>query len=1794
MAAQTVLVTQLTGQAWIRGSDGSLTALHEGMRIPADAVIVTSSGGSVQLQADGQPPLIVGENQEVLLTADLVSPPPPQEAAIAAPPATEIEQIIAAINAGQDPFDTLDPTAATLSGGSEGGSTFVRLASILENTVPLALAYGNIAPVAAELPLFSGVAEAQDDAQPPRATPQANADAGAVLEDAAQPLRGNVLANDTLGEGALAEHQVVLTGSGQGQYGQITLGADGSYSYQLDSSLPSVQSLAAGETHTESFTYTLVDKDGVGSSSTLTVTIIGTNDAPTLSGQVAVVVTEDQVTAATGQLVVTDVDASDTHTWTVDNGGQGQYGSFTVDQTGKWTYVPGTGNADVQGLKAGEQLLDTITVTVDDGHGGTVSQTITVTIQGADDGAIITPATPGSDRGEVTEDTQLTTGGKLDIVDPDAGQAVFQPQAGTDGSYGTFTVDANGSWGYSLNNGDPAVQGLGLGETLTEAFTVTSADGATHTVNIVVNGTNDVPSMDGTVVGVVTEDGATTASGQLTATDVDTNDQLTWTVTGPATGQYGSIAVDQNGKWTYTLDNAKAQELTAADKPVESFTITVSDGHGGTVSKTIEVTVNGADDGAVITPHTPGADKGEVTEDTQLTTGGKLGIVDPDAGQAVFQPQAGTNGSYGTFTVDANGSWGYSLNNGDPAVQGLGVGETLTEAFTVTSADGATHTVNIVVNGTNDVPTMDGTVVGVVTEDGATTASGQLTATDVDTNDTLTWTVTGATTGQYGSIAVDQNGKWTYTLDNAKAQELTATDKPVESFTITVSDGHGGTVSKTIEVTVNGADDGAIITPHIPGDDKGAVTEDGQLTASGKLDVTDPDAGQAVFVPVVAQAGTYGNFSVDANGNWTFNLNNSDTKVQALGAGETLTETFVVTTADGTTGSVVITINGTNDKPVLSGALTGTVTEDGTQSAMGQLSTTDVDVNDTHSYSVVGASTGTYGSFSVDASGQWTYQLDNAAAQSLKTGDTRTETYQVQVSDGKGGVDTKDVTITINGTDDGAVIAPSKPGDDLGTVTEDGQLTAGGKLDVTDPDAGQAVFVVQSNVSTTYGQFTIGTDGTWTYTLDNANLAVQALGAGQTLTETREVVTADGTKASVVITINGTNDVPTLSTGVAAVTEDVGVVGGKLVTSGSVTIADVDTGESSFQAGATFTSSTGGAQLGALVFNTDGSYSYAVDNSLVQYLKTGESVIETYTVISKDGSATTTITITINGTDDGAVIAPSKPGDDAGQVQEDVTLTASGKLDVTDPDEDQAEFTPVTAHPGQYGDFSIDKNGNWTFNLNNGNATVQALGVGEHLTDTFTVTTIDGTTAQVTITIDGSNDKPVLSGALTGTVTEDGTQTAIGQLSTTDVDINDTHSYSVVGASTGTYGSFSVDASGQWTYQLDNAAAQSLKTGDVRTETYQVQVDDGKGGTDTKTVTITINGDDDGATITPNVPGADKGTVQEDVTLSANGKLDVTDPDAGQAEFTPVTAHPGQYGSFSVDKNGNWTFDLKNGNATVQALGVGEHLTDTFTVTTIDGTTAQVTITIDGSNDKPVLSGALTGTVTEDGTQTAIGQLSTTDVDINDTHSYSVVGASTGTYGSFSVDASGQWTYQLDNAAAQSLKTGDVRTETYTVQVSDGKGGTDTKTVTITINGDDDGAVIAPSKPGDDAGLVQEDVTLSVSGKLDVTDPDEDQAEFTPVTAHPGQYGDFSIDKNGNWTFDLKNGNATVQALGVGEHLTDTFTVTTIDGTTAQVTITINGTNDKPVLSGALTGTVTEDGTQSAIGQLATTDVDTN
>ena len=122
----------------------------------------------------------------------------------------------------------------------------------------------------------------------------------------------------------------------------------------------------------------------------------------------------------------------------------------------------------------------------------------------------------------------------------------------------------------------------------------------------------------------------------------------------------------------------------------------------------------------------------------------------------------------------------------------------------------------------------------------------------------------------------------------------------------------------------------------ISGTATGSVTEKsgvangtaGDATACGDLDATDVDSA-ATFVAQSDVAKTYGTFTIDAAGTWTYTLNDGNADVQALNTGGTLHELVTVTTADGTTQVIDITINGANDAAVITGTATGTVTEKG-------------------------------------------------------------------------------------------------------------------------------------------------------------------------------------------------------------------------------------------------------------------------------------------------------------------------------------------------------------------------------------------------------------------------------------------------------------------------------------------------------------------------------------------------------------------------------------------------------------------------------------------------------------------------------------------------------------------------------------------------------------------------------------------------------------------------------------------------------------------------------------------------
>jgi VCBS repeat-containing protein len=237
-------------------------------------------------------------------------------------------------------------------------------------------------------------------------------------------------------------------------------------------------------------------------------------------------------------------------------------------------------------------------------------------------------------------------------------------------------------------------------------------------------------------------------------------------------------------------------------------------------------------------------------------------------------------------------------------------------------------------------------------------------------------------------------------------------------------------------------------------------------------------------------------------------------------------------------------------------------------------------------------------------------------------------------------------------------------------------------------------------------------------------------------------------------------------------------------------------------------------------------------------------------------------------------------------------------------------------------------------------------------------------------------------------------------------------------------------------------------------------------------------------------------------------------------------------------------------------------------VTTIDGTPQVVTITIHGANDPALISGTTTGSVTEaagckPGTPTATGTLTDTDVD-NPPNTFTAVctpKASTGGYGTFTMTAAGAWTYSLDNSnsAVQALNVCDKLTDTFTVTTIDGT----PQVVTITIHGANDPAVIS----GTTTGSVTEP-SCEVPGKpiasgtLTDTDVDNPPNTFTAVcspTCTTHGFGTFTMTAAGVWTYSLDEDNCAVQALKACDTLTDTFTVTTIDGTPQVVMITIHG-----------------------------------
>jgi VCBS repeat-containing protein len=178
-------------------------------------------------------------------------------------------------------------------------------------------------------------------------------------------------------------------------------------------------------------------------------------------------------------------------------------------------------------------------------------------------------------------------------------------------------------------------------------------------------------------------------------------------------------------------------------------------------------------------------------------------------------------------------------------------------------------------------------------------------------------------------------------------------------------------------------------------------------------------------------------------------------------------------------------------------------------------------------------------------------------------------------------------------------------------------------LTVSDVDNAQS-FVAQTNVAGANGMFSIAANGTWTYT---ANSAFDNLNVGQSVSDTFTVAAADGTTSSVQVTITGTNDAAVLS----SATVELDATGAPLTTGGTLTVVDVD----SPQAFAPQTNVAGAN--GVFSIAADGTWTYTA-NSAFGNLSTGQSVSDTFTVASADGT-TTTVQVTITRADEAVVLS---------------------------------------------------------------------------------------------------------------------------------------------------------------------------------------------------------------------------------------------------------------------------------------------------------------------------------------------------------------------------------------------------------------------------------------------------------------------------------------------------------------------------------------------------------------------------
>jgi VCBS repeat-containing protein len=275
-------------------------------------------------------------------------------------------------------------------------------------------------------------------------------------------------------------------------------------------------------------------------------------------------------------------------------------------------------------------------------------------------------------------------------------------------------------------------------------------------------------------------------------------------------------------------------------------------------------------------------------------------------------------------------------------------------AATDTGGLAATTAFAINVANLNDAPVAHNDA-GNAAEDGGpvtlTAASLLVNDTDIDTGDSKV-IVSVAAQSVAGAAVTLVDGNVAYdpgSLFQSLAQGMTATD----TFTYTMTDAAGAASTATVTMTIAGGNDAPVVTS-----DSASVREDVTSSASGNVLANDSDLDAGTVLSVAnfgSYAGAYGTLILAGDGSYAYTLANGSAAVQALAAGQVVTDSFSYTATDGiATASALLTVSitGSNDAPILAvqtgsqNAVAGTAF----RFALPTDTFTDVDAGDTLAY----------------------------------------------------------------------------------------------------------------------------------------------------------------------------------------------------------------------------------------------------------------------------------------------------------------------------------------------------------------------------------------------------------------------------------------------------------------------------------------------------------------------------------------------------------------------------------------------------------------------------------------------------------------------------------------------------------------------------------------------------------------------------------------------------------------------------------------------------------------------------